>query len=451
MASQSQRRPWAAVLTVLALVAVATGLITASHAGFARLGAGSVSGVLSAPLTLDMTAADQLRCPSAPEYSADGSLVMVLAVQGPCEPPEVAAFGTHALAIYHSRTRDLQRLLYPDALLDSTSAFHSLAHSTRFVSYYSLGWAPDGQHVALIYTAFTSATRLTLDTMLDAGLLIIDVDHASGQVIQGDSGYFSALGGTTSGLPVWSLAQHMAMPAFTPEVGLSYAWGQQRQPYPILSVRGPVTTLPTGAGSRYPVGNPTSDSTFTIWQPGLLLGPNSSGTGNATFISTFPTWSANGATTTVMTVGVTLPHVAELQDMTLNTPGIAPVLMPSSRIAAPPRDAALSAVQHEIGLDGWALVAWNPDGSMLASVNCFASEGQSVEIRSTATGSIVGSAPLQLPKGDAGCSNLGVRASSGTYPGTAYALSWSPDGTTLLLSDRIASSLTQWQVSRLAH
>jgi hypothetical protein len=137
--------------------------------------------------------------------------------------------------------------------------------------------------------------------------------------------------------------------------------------------------------------------------------------------------------------------------MTIDSPGIAPVLMPSSRVAAPPRDAALSAVQHEIGLDGWALVAWNPDGSMLASVNCFASEGQSVEIRSTATGSIVGSSPLRLPKGDAGCSNLGLRASSGTYPGTAYALSWSPNGATLLLSDRVANSFTQWQVGRLAH
>src|SRR5262249_40537423 len=163
--------------------------------------------------------------------------------------------------------------------------------------------------------AFTSATRLTLDTMLDAGLLVIDVAHASGQAIQGDSGYFSALGGTTSGLPVWNLAQQMALPTFTPEVGLSYAWGQQKQPYPILSVGGPVTALPTGAGARSPVGTPTSDSTFPIWQPGLVLGPNSSGTGNSTFISTFPTWSANGARATVMTVGVNLPQVADVQDM----------------------------------------------------------------------------------------------------------------------------------------
>lgn len=453
MASRSQRRPWAAVLAVLALVAVAAGLITASHAGFARLEVGSARGVLSAPLTIDTTTAGHLRCPSAPDYSPDGSQVMVLAVQGPCEPPQVATFGTHALAIYKSHTGGLERLLFPDALLSSESAntAQPLAGQARFVSYYSLGWSPDGQHIALIYTAFTSATRLLPDTILDVGLLVIDVAHASGQIIYGDSGYFSSLGGTAAGLPVWNLAQKTATTAFTPEVGLSYAWGQQSQPYPILSVRGPVTTLPTGAGARYPVGNPTSDSTFTIWQPGLVLGPNSSGTGSANFIATFPTWSANGASATVMTVGVNLPPAVNLQDMTLNTPGIAPVLMPGSRIAAPPRDAALSAVQQEIGTDGWALVAWNPDGSMLASINCFAQGGPSVEVRNTATGNTVGAAPIHLPKGDAGCSNLGLRASAGTYPVSAYALSWSPDGTALLLSDRVANSITQWPVSRLAH
>ncbi len=447
MVSQSQRRPWAAVLAVLALVAVAVGLFAASRVGITRLGAGSATGVLHAP-RITNTAAEKLGCPSAPDFSADGSLVMVLAVQGPCEPPEVAAFGTHALAIYQSRSGSLQRVLRPDALLDgdSPTAFQSLARRARFVSYYSLGWSPDGRHIALVYTVFTSASRLTPDTMLDAGLLVVDVARATGQVIHGDSGYFSSLGGTSAGLPVWNLSQLTTKPAFTPEAGLSYAWGQQSQPAPILSVRGAVTTLPTGAGPRYPVGNPTSDSTFTIWQPGLLLGPHSSGTGNATFLSTFPTWSPNGATATVMTVGVNLPQMPDLENLTASG-GIAPVLMPSSRIAAPPRDVALSAVEREVGLEGWALVAWNPEGSLLASVNCFSLSGESVEIRSTATGAIVGSASISLPKGDAGCSNLGVGASSGTYPGSAYALSWSPDGTTLLLSDRIANTLTQWQVN----
>lgn len=450
MVSRTRRRPWAAMLAVVALVAVAAVVITASHAGFTQR-ITSVSGVLSAPSTIDTTTAHQLSCPSAPDYSADGSQLMILAVQGLCEPPEVAAFGTHALAIYQSRTGSLQRILYPDAMLgnESTSVFQPLARQARFVSYYSLGWSPDGQHIALVYTVFTSATRLTPDTMLDVGLLLIDVAHASGQIIYGDSGYFSSLGGATTGLPVWNLAQKTATPAFTPEVGLAYAWGNQSQPYPILDVRGPVTTLPAGAGPRYPVGNPTNDSTFTIWQPGLLLGPHSSGTGGPAFISTFPTWSVNSATATVMTIGVSLPQIANLQDMTLNNPGIAPVLMPGSRIMAPPRDAALSAVEQEVGTDGWALVAWNPDGTMLASVNCFAQDGPSVEVRSTATGNIVGAAPIHLPKGDAGCSDLGLRSSSGTYPVSAYALNWSPDGAKLLLGDRVANSLTQWPASRL--
>lgn len=451
MVSRTRRRPWAAMLAVVTLVAVAAVVITASHAGFSQR-ITSVSGVLNAPLAINTTTTHQLSCPSAPDYSADGSLLMVLAVQGACEPPEVAAFGTHTLAIYQSRTGGLQRILYPDTMLGNESAnvFQPLARQARFVSYYSLGWSPDGQHIALVYTVFTSATRLTPDTMLDVGLLVIDVAQASGQIIYGDSGYFSALGGATTGLPIWNLAQKTATPAFTPEVGLSYAWGDQAQPFPILDVRGPVTTLPAGAGPRYPVGNPTNDSTFTIWQPGVVLGPNSSGTGGSAFISTFPTWSSKGSTATVMTIGVSLPQIPNLQDMTLNTPGIAPILMPSSRIMAPPRDAALSAVEQEIGTDGWGLVAWNPDGALLASVNCFPQDGPSVEVRSTATGNIVGAAPIYLPKGDAGCSDLGLRASSGTYPVSAYALDWSPDGSKLLLSDRVANTVTQWPVSHIS-
>jgi len=452
MVSRTQRRPWAAMLAVIALVVVAAVVITASHAGFTRSQVTSVSGVLSAPLTIDTTTAHNLSCPSAPDYSADGSELMILAVQGLCEPPEVAGFGTHALAIFQSRTGGLQRVIYPDALLgnEGTNVFQPLLKQARFVSYYSLGWSPDGQHIALIYTVFTSATRLTPDTMLDVGLLVIDVANGSGQIIYGDSGYFSSLGGATTGLPVWNLAQKTATPAFTPEVGLAYAWGTQTQPYPILGVRGPVTTLPTGASARYPVGNPTNDSTFTIWQPGLLLGPHSSGTGGPAFIATFPTWAPSGATATVMTIGVSLPQIPNLEDMTLDSPGIAPVLMPGSRIIAPPRDAALSAVEHEVGTDGWALVAWNPDGTMLASVNCFAENGPSVEVRSTASGSIVGAAPIHLPKGDAGCSDLGLRSSSGTYPISAYALDWSPDGAKLLLSDRVSNSVTQWPASGLS-
>jgi hypothetical protein len=152
---------------------------------------------------------------------------------------------------------------------------------------------------------------------------------------------------------------------------------------------------------------------------------------------------------TVMTIGVNLSQPSDLANMS-DASGLVPMQMSGARITAPPRDHALSAVQEQIGLNGWAMVAWNPDGTLLASIDCFAQDGQSVEIRDTQTGEVVGSAPIPLPKGDRGCADLGTRASSGSYPGGAYTLGWSSDGARLLFSDRIANTLTQWPVSHPA-
>jgi hypothetical protein len=109
--------------------------------------------------------------------------------------------------------------------------------------------------------------------------------------------------------------------------------------------------------------------------------------------------------------------------------------------AIPARDVALAHVQESVGAYGWALVAWNPAGTSLASVTCFARKGQTLELRDTASGAVIGSEPLQLGANDPGCRDASA---------TNLSMVWAPDGSTLLTIDHSASTLTLWSISKSA-
>jgi hypothetical protein len=94
-----------------------------------------------------------------------------------------------------------------------------------------------------------------------------------------------------------------------------------------------------------------------------------------------------------------------------------------------------------VGAYGWATVAWNPAGTALASVTCFARQGQTLELRDTASGAVTGSSALTLGPNDPGCRDASA---------SNLSLVWSPDGATLLTVDRAASTLTLWTVGKSA-
>jgi hypothetical protein len=114
----------------------------------------------------------------------------------------------------------------------------------------------------------------------------------------------------------------------------------------------------------------------------------------------------------------------------------------------PSRDAALDAVRRQVGASGWAVVAWNPAGTQLASIACFAAPHPSLEVRDTSAGALQASVSLALPPGDNGCRAFGDAETFGAYPHPPLMLRWSPDGSRLLLSDRDASALTLWTVEK---
>jgi WD40 repeat protein len=439
---------WLALGMVVLIVAGLSAVAAMSHL---RSTQGAAPGTLLAPQRISTAAAAGLTCPSSAFFSPDGAQLAVIGLLGPCQSESGGAIGTstHAVVIFDARTGALLKVVRLEPLLDLNTASGPVWMRANAVAYLGLGWSPDGDHLAIAFTAFNSSVRRTLEHLIDSGLLLLDPRHGTADVIHGDAGYFTRLGSETTGFPIWNVAQHIETPGTAIAPGLTFSWGHNSVPAPLAPLTGPVTQLPIDAGPRYPVGNPDGGATFTIWQPGLVVGParTSLGAGHAVFLSAFPTWSPDNGAVTFMTAGAALPLPPDAApSATSAAGGPLPLPTPAAVAQTPARDAALDAVQREIGTSGWGLVAWNPAGSLLASVNCNQSAGQTVTIRATATGQEISSAPLNAQ--NAGCSTLLTGGgATGGYPNTPLSLLWSPDGDTLLVCDRTAGTLSLWPVT----
>jgi hypothetical protein len=270
-------------------------------------------------------------------------------------------------------------------------------------------------------------------------------------VLRGDSGFFAALSGVNTGYPIWGIADHSVSSGYLPDQGLAYAWDQNDDaPAAVLPIHGTLTELPPIGGPGYRIGDPVSGALFTLWQPGLVIGGRSVGGGSAQslFVSLIPTWSEDSMWFTVILAEVALAGGNADQRVAPGALPVAPYPVPQSLGVVPSRDAALEAVRQQVGASGWAVVAWNPAGSQLASIACFAAPHPSLVLRDTGAGTVQASVPLTLPSGDTGCRAFGDAGTFGAYPHPALMLRWSPDGARLLLSDRDASAFTLWTVDK---
>lgn len=425
---------WFALTVVVLIVAglASIAIITYPHAG-SPTGASD----LGVPLRFSTMAAG-LTCPADPAYSPDGSRIAVVGTLGSCAAPTAP----HAAAIFDAQSGALLRLLPLNSLL-------RVPRDTT-VSFFSLGWSPDGSHLALVYTAFDDPTRLTLDHVVDSGLLVLDAASAQSTVIRGDSGYFPALGGTAGGFPLWDLLGQPESPITPVLPGLAYSWNQNHVPAPLVPLHGPVSHLPIDAGPRYPVGNPDGGPDFTIWQPGILVGPALAPVptdDGALFLTVIPTWSPDGARVTVLSVGVALARPSQgtlTQGTAARTP--LPLPLPAVVAQAPGRDAALTALAQRIGTHGSALIAWNPPGTLLASITCHdGATASALVLSGTASGVVRGS--VALPSSASACATEFDDAGAGAYPDQPVTLIWSPSGQRVLVCDRVSSTVSVWPVS----
>jgi hypothetical protein len=436
-------RPWFALLVAMLVVAAVAATTLVARVGFPWSTAGG--GALTSPVRVATLTSAHLACPIDPAFSPDGAHFALLGAldRCPAESREPAQRTSWALAMFSAVTGALERIIPLDPLLAADGP--RAASTTRYAS---LGWAPDGQRLAVVYTTFSSQGGVAPESVVDSGLLLVNAATGETRVIRGDSGFFSALSGVSAGYPIWNVADGMELAGYLPDPGLTYAWSPDGVPSAVQPLHGTLSDLPVTAGPRYPIGNPAGGSRFTLWQPGLVVGGRSAGGGltQSLFVSLFPSWSEDAMRLTVMLTETALTGPAQPNQPAAASapPPIAPYPVAAQLGVVPSRDAALEAVRQEVGMSGWAVVAWNPAGAQLASIACFASANPSLQLRDTGAGSLLGTAALVVPAGDAGCKEFGDADSFGAYPHPRLALRWSPDGSRLLLSDRDASAVTLW-------
>jgi hypothetical protein len=441
------RPGFALVVAVLVVAAIAATTLVA-RVGFPWSAASS--NTLRSPLRIETLISAHLACPVDPYFSPDGAHVSLLGALNQC-PSEDAEDGTPvqrtswALAIFSTTTGALERVISLDPLLGNRE------HTSMVTRYASLGWSPDGQRLAVVYTTFSPYSGSQPGGVQDSGLLLVSATTGKATVIASNSGFFSALSGVNAGYPIWDIADGSTTSGYLPDSGLVYAWDQDGEhPAAVQPAHGTLTQLPRIAGAQGRIGDPAGGSLFTLWQPGLVIGGQSVGGGLAQslFVSLIPTWSEDSMWFSVILAEVALAGSDADQRSAPSALPIAPYPLPATLGVVPSRDAALDAVRRQVGASGWAVVAWNPAGTQLASIACFTTPHPSLEVRDTSAGTLQASVSLTLPPGDNGCRVFGDAETFGAYPHPPLMLRWSLDGTRLLLSDRGASMLTLWTVEK---
>jgi len=451
-------------LSLLVSTAIVIGVVGTLLAGgrllSGRRGAGVNAGDLHGRMVISTVSSAGLRSPTGAAFSPDSASVAVVGSFAACgsQQTQGQACG-HALAIYSSASGKLERFIPLERLLGmgGVAAFaqrsdRQTAPSADDVRFAGVGWSPDGARVALVFTVFSSETP-SPESEVYSGLLVVDVVHATGWVFQGDSNYFGGPDATDPTMPVWSLTQAGAYAVPTLAPGLAYAWNDAGFPTTTIPLVNGASSAPSAVGPTSSVGNPDGGQTFSIWQPGMVIGPGSAGLSGdqSAFVTSFPAWSPDGDHVTLITAGVALAAPRHGLGAGAASPSAPAPPMPTPLLPAQPRDAALTAVQQQVGRAGWALVAWNPSGTTLASVSCFARNGQSLTLRDTSTGAVFGTTALGLqarPAGgqpDLGCQNADDGSYS-AYPTPNLTLSWAPDGAQAMVADRDAATLTLWSV-----
>lgn len=341
----------AGVWLALALVS----LIVAGLAGIAMLtysrataplssgSSGSSAGDLLTPLRIS-TATAGIYCPTDPAISPDGMRLVVIGVLGACDPatglPQGAA--PHVAAIFDTQSGELSSMIRLEPVVERLLRV-SPREQPATVRFFGLGWSPDAAHIALVFAAFDSASSLVGDNLLGSGLLVLSAAGSAPTIIIGDSGYSPTVGDAAAGFPIWDLPHQSEVPDHAIAPGLAYSWSPAGLPTPLEPLQGPLSQLPINAGPRYPVGTPDGGASFTIWQPGIVVGAAQAaplGGGRAVFLTVFPTWSPDGTYLTMLSAGVALtpPSGVAPASSGMAVGGPLPLPTPATVAQAPGRD-----------------------------------------------------------------------------------------------------------------
>jgi WD40 repeat protein len=368
---------------------------------------------------------DGLACLVDAAWSPDGTSIALLGYTQTCSQRN---FVPAQVNIYDARTSKLIAHWMPDypvmRTLYATGFFPPKLRAITvrkplpgtnggFVSvsaiYYShILWSPNGQHLALNFTASTRLHNF-------GGVLLIGSNGSQAQVFiqQQDS--------TDPLYSEWNLRSGVPVTNLPAPAALVYQWGSGGAllPKTLLKERTAIVAPQPG-----PVGNPDGGNWFTIWQPGLAIILSQAHSPSIYIWKTSVTaWSPDGnylvqgvvMKAIIEASGYPFPNASILNDLHLNHTPLLPV-----------HDTALLRATF-----GSLAIAWRPDGRVLAATNFTGT----VDLYDCVTGQKLATlfTPMNHPP----------------ISGTPALLRWSPDGTHLLLSSAQWGILNIWGAGQL--
>jgi WD40 repeat protein len=427
---KANRRRGAIVGVSLALivVVVAVGIIGV-RAYFAQRAAAQPKPVLR----IDPLGGGNLGCLTTLAWSPDGSQIAALgALQGNCGPASTDS-PTDAIFIYNTRTGKLITQLQPDrAILDSTAfrqfaAANNEAGAQTNIYVQGLTWTHDQQALLMSFGASIQLPEGQNGAQPGVfGVMRLGIRDATLTKLWSNQASNTIQNGM---LPRWDLTAGKLSAVPPPVSGATlYRWTSDG------------VLVAAGSAAGKPIGSPSGDQTFSIWQPGFLAMAEYSTASDPqpTLIPQDIQWGANFASLS--------PDGRYFYQY---FPAYGSLVPPSTRHPFPheaqitPHDAALVALARRLSVAPQTtsqplqyLVAWRPDGRLLATVTqngsgSLADANFTVTLYDTRTGQVVSRLTPSftgLQSGDSG----------------QEMLSWSPDGKHLALADNMFSAITIW-------
>lgn len=422
----SARRWIISALSVLVVVVVVA-IVVANIIGASRPHAASAKPVLRI-----VPASANLTCASQVAWSPDGKRIAALGNLNDCGGSE-ADSQTGTIFIYDAASGKLLQQAHPDqAVFNNEAVGNWIAKNTTPSSaatslmYWSLTWAPDGQSV-LLYFNLMAANPSANGGSSTSGLLRLGLSNASlTKVWLG-----KYLGLQVGDYERWDLATGAVTQAPMPALATAYRWGAGG------------ALIPSSAPRDGAVGSPDGGKLFTVWQAGSLSNPNLQSSPTAKPVTTYTEtlWAAD-----------IRPISPDGRYYYTYFPAIVALTPPSTTFTLPgvskaaPRDKALLALAQKMTqASGGAtpaptpLIAYRPDGHLLAEVAYNATNDPQSVTPTTFTVSIYNTATGALVK------RL-TPSFSGLQVGNAgqEILAWSPDGSRLMLADNAYGALTIW-------
>lgn len=410
--------------------ALAVIIVAAAVGAYARLSNRPVTPAPSHPVLRIVPTNDMLYCVMQIAWSPDGRYVAAVGNAEPCGAAPDSKDGL--IYIYDAQSGKIAQKLHPNALVMGApavkrgiAAYTTPTNGPPTVDYYAVTWTPDGQALVMEFTVMPSLAGTSGPGYENGtGALRLAVGSAASSAVMIDTRTRFPDGDVER----WDLQTGQPAMVPAPPAAAAYQWSSDGS----LT---PTDTAPDG-----PVGAPNSGQRFTVWQPGgLLIQQAPSSTGIPAPVAQDIAWNA------------------EISPISPDGRYYYPFLAANGSLVPPstqhpfahektlaPHDAALQALaQALMDANGRALepvplmLAWRPDGKLLAALNPNANARTSastyftVSLYDTATGKLVKRLTPNLSGLPHGEGNNG-------------ALAWSPDGKRLLLADNIFGAITIW-------